>query len=208
MPIDSLSMRIREKLNEIQNEFESEMEEQRRKFEYRLEQGRVVFEKGVIPRHRLLRIKLLRFIRTSSIGVIITAPVIYSLIIPVVLSDLLVTIYQHICFPVYRIPLVKRSEYVVMDRKYLEYLNLIQKVNCIYCEYANGVIAYVREVASRTEYYWCPIKHARKAKGTHDRYYDFLDYGDSEDFMEKWEHQREKCRACEAPCGDSQKTNR
>ena len=123
------------------------------------------------------------------------------LIIPIALTDLFVTVYQNVCFRTYRVPLVKRSEYVVRDRKYLEYLNAIQKLNCMYCEYSNGVIAYAREVASRTEQFWCPIKHARKLKDAHDRYYDFIEYGDSEDLPTKMEDQREKCRACEVPCG-------
>ena len=55
---------------------------------------------------------------------------------------------------------VKRSEYVIIDRNHLSYLNLIEAFNCVYCGYANGVIAYVREIASRTEQHWCPIKHA------------------------------------------------
>lgn len=201
MPIDSLAAKIREKIKELQEEFEKGVEERRRKFQYRLDQGRVVFEQSVIARHRLLRMKLLHFLRASKIDAIITSPVIYSLIIPIAMMDLFMTVYQHICFRVYGIPLVKRSDYVVMDRKYLEYLNIIQKINCIYCEYGNGVIAFAREVAGRTEQFWCPIKHARKVKDAHERYYDFIEYGDSEDFPQKIREQREKCRACEAPCG-------
>lgn len=198
--MDNLAVKIREKINELQDEFEKGVEERREKFRYKLEQGKVVFEQGVIARHRLLRIKLLRFLAQSKIGAFITSPVIYSLIIPIAMLDLFMTVYQKICFRVYRIPLVKRTEYVVMDRKYLQYLNIIEKVNCIYCEYANGVISYAREVASRTEQYWCPIKHAHKVKATHDRYYDFIEYGDSENFSAKMNEQRDKCRACEAPC--------
>jgi len=196
--MDNLAVRIREKINELHDEFEKGVEGRRKRFRYRLERGRVVFEREVILRHRLLRIRLLRFLGDSKIGAIVTSPVIYSLIIPLALLDLFMTVYQHICFRVYRIPLVKRSEYVVMDRKYLQYLNIIQKVNCIYCEYGNGVLSYAREVASRTEQFWCPIKHARKVKDVHDRYYDFIEYGDSEDFPKKFRDQREKCRACEA----------
>ena len=199
--MDNLSVKIREKISELQEEFEKGVEERRLKFRYTLEQGKVVFEQGMIARHRLLRMKLLRFLAQSKIGAIVTAPVIYSLIIPISMLDLFMTIYQNICFRVYGISLVKRSEYVVMDRKYLQYLNIIQKMNCIYCEYSNGVISYAREVASRTEQFWCPIKHARKVKHTHDRYYDFIEYGDSEDFPAKMREQREKCRACEEPCG-------
>lgn len=198
--MENLALKIRDKIGELQDEFEKNIEEGRAKFRYTLEQGRVVFEQGVAARHRLLRIKLLRFLRESDVAYILTVPVIYSCIIPLSLLDLFITFYQHICFRIYGIPLVKRSEYVVMDRKYLEYLNVFEKINCIYCEYGNGVIAYAREVASRTEHFWCPIKHAKKAKGVHDRYYEFIEYGDGENFQERLVEQRQKCRACEAPC--------
>ena len=184
---------------------EKELAEKRKEFRYTIEKGRVIFERGVLPQHQAIRMRILRFFRESKIGAIVTAPVIYSLIIPFSLADLFVTVYQHICFRVYRIPLVKRSEYVVMDRKYLQYLNIIEKMNCIYCEYVNGVISYVREVASRTEQFWCPIKHARQVKGVHERYYDFIEFGDTQDFRKKLGMQREKCRACEAPCTEGEK---
>lgn len=195
--------KLRKIIDELQEEVERELEAKRLEFSYRLEQRRVVFEQGVAAQHRLLRMKISRFLRESKIGYVITAPIIYSLIIPFSLMDIFVTVYQQVCFRVYRIPLVRRSDYVVMDRKYLEYLNWIEKLNCIYCEYCNGVVAYVREVASRTEQFWCPIKHARKAKGLHDRYYEFLEYGDTVNFRDKMEEQREKCRACEMPCGSA-----
>ena len=204
--MDSLALKIREKISELQEEFEKGVEERRLKFRYTLEQGKIVFEQGMIARHRLLRMKLLRFLAQSKLGAVVTAPVIYSLIVPIAMLDLFMTVYQNICFRVYGIPLIKRGDYVVMDRKYLEYLNIIQKVNCIYCEYSNGVIAYAREVASRTEQFWCPIKHAKKVRDAHDRYYDFIEYGDSEDFLAKIREQRDKCRACEAPC-ESQRKN-
>lgn len=206
--MDNLAVKIREKIVELQGEFERGVEERRQRFKYRLEQKRVIFEKEVILRHRLLRIRLLKYLHESKALALVTAPVIYSVIIPLALLDLFITAYQLVCFPVYRIPRVRRDEYVVMDRKYLEYLNLIQKLNCIYCEYGNGVIAYAREVASRTEQFWCPIKHARKIKGVHERYYDFLEYGDGEEFNKKFEVQRDKCRACETGCQQPNKAQK
>ena len=89
----------------------------------------------------------------------VTAPAIYGLIIPVVVVDVFVTLYQAICFPVYKIPKVQRSKYLALDRGKLSYLTLAQKINCLYCDYANGVFAYATEIAGRTEWYWCPIKH-------------------------------------------------
>ena len=65
------------------------------------------------------------------------------------------------CFPIYGIERVQRRRYFAIDRHTLAYLNAIEKANCLYCSHANGVIAYVREVAARTEQYWCPIKHCQ-----------------------------------------------
>lgn len=89
----------------------------------------------------------------------ITAPIIYSLIIPLVVVDLWIEIYHRICFPLYGITCVKRKNYIKIDRYKLSKLSLIEKINCSYCGYANGLIAYVQEIAGRTEKYWCAIKH-------------------------------------------------
>lgn len=124
-------------------------------------------------------------------SVIITAPIIYSLIIPLFLLDIFMSIYQAICFPIYKIPKVRRSDYFVFDRLSLDYLNGIQKMNCAYCSYGNGVIAFGREIAARSEQYWCPIKHARKIKGAHKRYPVFMDFGDGEKYREALEDIRE-----------------
>jgi len=112
----------------------------------------------------------------TKIGVIIvglTAPFIWVVAIPIALLDLFVTVYQYICFPIYGIRIVPRWHFVVIDRHELPYLTLLERLNCAYCSYANGVIAYVREVASRTEKRWCPIKHskitlANREPSTHD----------------------------------------
>jgi hypothetical protein len=74
---------------------------------------------------------------------------------------------------------VPRRRYFAIDRHKLAYLNGIEKVNCTFCSYTNGLIAYVREVAARTEQYWCPIKHARAIPVPHSRYHLFFDYGDA-----------------------------
>ncbi len=122
--------------------------------------------------------------------VLFTAPVIWSCLIPILLLDLFVTIYQAICFPVYGIPKVKRSDYIRLDRRHLAYLNWVEKLNCEYCGYANGVIASASEIAARTEQYWCPIKHALRMKSRHSRYRFFFDYGDAERYREQIEHLR------------------
>lgn len=92
------------------------------------------------------------------------------------------TIYQWVCFPIYGIGRVRRRAYFAIDRHKLAYLNTIEKVNCTFCSYANGVIAYVREVAACTEQYWCPIKHAQAIPTPHVRYHLFFDYGNAEGY--------------------------
>ena len=113
-----------------------------------------------------------------------------------VLADAFGSLYQAVCFRVYRIPRVRRRDYVVIDRTKLAYLTLFQKFNCLYCEYANGVIAYVTEITARTEWYWCPIKHASHAPEPHAHYDKFLEYGDATNFARKLKEARKQCRAC------------
>jgi hypothetical protein len=108
------------------------------------------------------------------------------MIIPGVILDIFVTAYSWTAFPLYRIPRVKRKDYIVYDRKFLDYLNIIQKVNCLYCSYINGLLAYAIEIGARTERYWCPIKAAEKPRFHHDWYHDFADYGNSEEWNEKF----------------------
>lgn len=90
---------------------------------------------------------------------ILTAPFIYSLIVPFVLLDLFLEIYHRICFPIYDIPYIKRSAHIRIDRHKLSFLSPIEKVHCMYCGYCNGLIHYASKIAGETEKYWCGIHH-------------------------------------------------
>lgn len=193
-----------QRLRDLEEEIEDAVDQRRAAFRYRVDRKRVVFEAEMRKRHRAARIRLGAFLRRTRPLVVLTAPVIYSLIIPFVLIDLFVTVYQAICFPVYGIAKVRRRDYIVIDRHALGYLNSLQKFNCVYCGYGNGVIAYVREVAARTERYWCPIKHALRVRGSHDHYAEFFDFGDAEAFRTRLDAMREKLREPPAS-GASQK---
>jgi hypothetical protein len=183
-----------ERLAELEDELRDRLHEQETRVLYELEGRRVRFHADVAAAHRRLRTNVLRWLARSEWRHALSAPFIYALIVPFALLDLSVSIYQGVCFPLYRIPRVRRARYVVVDRQSLRYLNGIQRLNCVYCGYANGVVAYVREVAARTEQFWCPIKHARRVVGTHRRYARFLDYGDGEDFETKLEALRQSLR--------------
>lgn len=166
----------------LESQVEAEFSIQRANLRYGLEKGRIVFEEEIVRRHKELRIGLLAYLAKASPMVIVTAPVIYCGIIPLLLLDLFLIAYQAACFPAYGIDKVKRRDHFIFDRHHLGYLNALQKLNCAYCSYANGLISYAREIAGRTEQYWCPIKHARHVVGAHAKYRDFVEYGDAEAF--------------------------
>jgi len=191
--VDHLLARIRE----LQQSLQDDLEEKRAEFRYRVERDRVRFEEGMLARHRAMRVSLLTFLRNPRPLFILTAPLIYWLIVPLVLLDLSVTLYQAVCFPAYGIGKVRRGDYVFIDRHQLAYLNGLQKLNCIYCGYANGLIAFVREVAARTEQYWCPIKHAHRVAEPHGYYGQFVDFGDAEGFQSRQSALREALRAAD-----------
>jgi hypothetical protein len=173
---------LMEKLRSVEAEIEVELAKRREELRFHLEKRRIVFEQEVARLHKELKTRVSRYIIEADPLTVLTAPVIYSLIVPIALLDLSVMVYQAICFPVYRIPKVHRRDYLVFDRHHLAYLNAIEKFNCAYCSYANGAIAFMREVASRTEVYWCPIKHARRVLGPHPHYQGFADFGDAEGY--------------------------
>jgi hypothetical protein len=172
-----------EKIRHLESELDAELAKSRAELRIGMEHGRIAFEQELLRRHRALRQKLLPYLFGANPLVVLTAPVIYAGILPFALLDLFVGIYQAVCFPIYGIAKVKRGDFVVFDRHHLAYLNALEKLNCAYCSYANGVIAFTREIAARTEQYWCPIKHARRVIGTHARYALFDDYGDGEGYQ-------------------------
>jgi hypothetical protein len=176
---------LTERIRALESELEAELAKHRAELRVGLEHGRAVFEEELLRRHRELRVRLSAYLLQARPLVILTAPAIYSLVVPLALLDLFVTVYQAICFPAYGIPKVRRRDYLVFDRHHLAYLNAIEKLNCAYCSYANGLIAYAREIAARTEQHWCPIKHARRVIGTHARYALFDDYGDAEGYQKR-----------------------
>jgi hypothetical protein len=174
---------LTERIRRLELELEHEFARRRVQFAYTVHDHRVHFHEHILRRHRELKKQWLTYLLGARPLMIATAPFIYAVILPFVLLDVMVSVYQRICFPAYGIALVRRSEYMIFDRGQLAYLNAIEKLNCMYCSYANGVIGYVREIAARTEQYWCPIKHARRVLGTHERYSKFCDYGDVEAFQ-------------------------
>ena len=110
-------------------------------------------------------------------------PLIWGLSVPLVILDFFLEIYHHVAFPLCGIPIVKRSNYIRIDRQKLAYLSLFDKLGCMYCGYANGFAAYMVKIAGDTEKYWCGIKH-KEGSGfvSQPHQKDFLPYGDEQAF--------------------------
>ncbi len=187
---DELLQRLRDTEKELEKEMERLLAEQREKFHYKLEHGKVRFEERVRSFQRQYKVSVWRYLQKAKLRYILSAPIIYAMIVPLLFLDISLTVYQQICFRIYGIPLVKRKDFFTVDRHLLNYLNAIEKFNCVYCSYGNGVVAYGQEITSRTEQFWCPIKHAKKTSGRHSRVEHFFEYGDAD----AWRHELESKR--------------
>ena len=175
---------------ELEANLRTAVHEQESRIFFQIKGKRVEFEHSVKAAHRKLKKSFLRWLVTDRPQNLITGPVIYSLIVPLLMVDLCVSFYQWTCFPIYRITKVRRGDYLVFDRRHLGYLNFIEKFHCTYCEYGNGLLAYTSEIFARTEEYFCPIKHAHKILGTHARYNRFLAYGEAAAYEAKLQEYR------------------
>jgi hypothetical protein len=178
------------RIQHMESEIELEMKLKRAELKADFDETRVRFEREVLEQQRRFKTGSIAYLLTANWLSVLTAPVIYALFFPILLLDLCITIYQHICFRAYGLARVRRGDYFVYDRTHLAYLNLIEKINCAYCSYGNGVMAYGREVVARTEQYWCPIKHARKIMGAHAYYTGFVDFGNAQSYKEELENMR------------------
>ena len=122
---------------------------------------------------------------------LVTIPFIYGMIVVLVIADISFEIYHRICFPIYGIPYLQRSRYIKIDRHRLSYLNILEKFNCLYCGYANGLLHYMSVIAAETESYWCGIKHEKDSQyipAVHEK--NFLPYGDEKAYRKFLQRER------------------
>lgn len=180
-----------DQMEAIEKELNETIHQQEIQFNYKFKGKKVEFESSIKEAHKKLKIGLINWFSTRPQN-LITGPIIYSMIFPMLILDLCISFYQITCFPIYEIKLVKRSDYISFDRHHLHYLNWIEKFHCTYCAYGAGLLAYITEIVAKTEQYFCPIKHARKVMGSHARYLKFLGYGDAQNYQINLENYRKQ----------------
>ncbi|MBV5321089.1 MAG: hypothetical protein JZU62_05345 [Sulfuricurvum sp.] len=168
------------KIKALESELEAELHQEYERFTCEITKKR----EELLASYRKDRQGLLRYLATTPMLHLLSAPIIWAVLIPAFILDGFVSFYQWVCFPIYKITKVKRSDYIIFDRHRLAYLNLVEKFNCLYCSYFNGLMGYISEIAARTEQYWCPIRHSSRVKSIHSRYQRFFEYGDSSNYRQ------------------------
>lgn len=184
-----MKTKIREiikKIDVLNEKLSNEYLNAAKKYGFFIKQKRISFLKNVRERNSRLKIPAWKYVIPRNIRHLLSIPFIYMIIFPVLIFDIFLAIYQLIAFSLYNIPKVSRKDYIIYDRRFLDYLNIIQKINCLYCSYVNGFLAYAMEISARTERYWCPIKAAQKTKFRHSWYKNFADYGNPEEWNNKF----------------------
>ncbi len=176
---------ILREIRELEVNVQNELKRREEKLKYRVGKRKVVFEAEIEELHKNMSSSLFSYIMKSSFLNVISAPALYAIVVPAAFLDICLWLYQAVCLPIYGIPPVRRKDHFVFDRHYLKYLNFIERLNCDYCSYFNGLASYATEIAARTEQYWCPIKYASAKPPRHSRYHMFFDYGDAEAYKTK-----------------------
>ncbi|MEQ8200586.1 MAG: hypothetical protein ABRQ24_04070 [Syntrophomonadaceae bacterium] len=184
--MDSKIRQIQQKIDELEAALQHEYEFLAEKYGFSIHQKRIEFLHTFRERNKTFRIPAWKYAIPVNIRHVLSIPFIYMMVVPTIILDLFLTMYNWTALPLYRIPVVKRRDYIVYDRQFLDYLNWIQKINCVYCTYVNGVFAYAVELGGRTERYWCPIKAAKKRPARNNWYSDYADYGSPEQWLEKF----------------------
>ena len=134
---------LRAELAELQARLAAELASTDAALRYTLQRGRAIFDTETRAAHSAARERPRQFLSHTRLLHLVTAPVIYSMILPFALLDLFVTVYQAICFPVYHIEKVRRADHILIDRQFLAYLQphaetelrllqLLQR-NCLLC---------------------------------------------------------------------------
>ena len=180
-----MKSKINKLLEEIsikRQELWEEYEKLKEKYGFKIEWKKVIFNTEAKKKNKVLKKSIFETIFTAEVREILSIPFIYSMVVPTLILDIFLFIYQQTAFRLYRIPIVRRRDYILYDRRTLWYLNILQKFNCIYCSYVNWIFQYAVEVWWRTEKYWCPIKNARKKLWDHNWEQEFADFWDVESF--------------------------
>ena len=101
---------IIEEIKKLENDLLEEMQRKEGDFFYKVKGKKIFFEEEAKKYQETFIIKAGEYISKASLANLLTVPFIWSCIIPALLLDLSVSLYQFICFKIYNIPKVKREK--------------------------------------------------------------------------------------------------
>ena len=90
---------ILEEISGLEKEIQQEIKRKEEEFEYKIRKGKVIFEDEVLKLQKAFSRPLFRYLMGARPLNVLTAPIIYALIIPAALVDSCIFLYQLICFP-------------------------------------------------------------------------------------------------------------
>jgi len=190
-----MNERIKEMIEEIETmkkKLGEEIDKEEKYVNYEISNGHIKFDKESFKRQKENMMHLWDWFSEIPLLQLLSAPVVYMMIVPAVLLDIMLFVYRNVVSRIFKIEFGKRSDYIVYDRQYLGYLNVVEKLNCLYCAYFNGLMQYTASIAGRTEFYFCPIKHAKKIAYKHEYYDTFLSYSDGDTYQKKLKELRKE----------------
>jgi hypothetical protein len=96
------------KMAELENEINQTLRAQENEIRFHFRGKKVIFDRSIKEAHRKLKINFFRWLATRPQN-LITGPIIYMMIFPILLIDIFVSFYQWTCFPVYGISKISRK---------------------------------------------------------------------------------------------------
>jgi hypothetical protein len=107
----------------LENELQRVISEKEHEFRYTWSKRESPVRKGSPSSTCSVASRSVSYVLHSRTLVVLTSPLIYLMVIPFVLLDLLITTYQAACRPVDGVPRVARADYIILDRSQPAYLN-------------------------------------------------------------------------------------
>ncbi len=113
--IGEILKRMEELKSQLQSEYEALME----RYDYAVENRKIVFSEKAKRFQKDVREGVFHYLLSAEIRHLLSIPFIYAMIVPTIVLDLFLTVFQFTAFPLYGIERVRRSDHILFDRKYL-----------------------------------------------------------------------------------------
>ena len=84
----------------LEDDLRAAISEQPSTIFFQIKGKRVEFEQSIKDTHRRLKRNFFRWLITDRPQNLITGPIIYAMIIPLIITDLFITFYQMTCYPI------------------------------------------------------------------------------------------------------------